>query len=120
MIQGVGLSQGLLSPLSTREPKLPEHKEISPEVLKRQQKLRQATQDVEGFFLSMLMKQMREAGPKNEMFHGGRGEDVFQGRLDMERGKDMAASGGIGIGETLYKNWEWTTHFSPQNGQGQS
>ncbi len=68
-------------------------------------RLREASADFEAIFLSMMMQSMRKAFPKNEMFHGGQGEDVFQGLMDQELSKRAAMNGkGIGIGEMLYKS----------------
>lgn len=68
-------------------------------------RLREAAGDFEAIFISMMMQSMRKAFPKNEMFHGGQGEDVFQGLMDQELSKRAAMNGrGIGIGEMLYKS----------------
>ena len=60
-------------------------------------KLQAVAQQFEGFFLSMLMKEMRAAIPKNGLFSGGRGEEVFTDVLD-QRVTEAAAKHGKGLG----------------------
>src|SRR5690242_14559171 len=47
--------------------------------------LRQAAQEVVGTtFLGEMLKLSRSTPFKNKMFHGGRGEEMFQAQLDAE------------------------------------
>lgn len=67
-------------------------------------RLREATADFEAIFVSMMLSSMRKAFPKNEMFHGGQGEEVFQGMLDEQYARKAAHNGGgLGIGKMLYE-----------------
>ena len=65
--------------------------------------LRKAAEDFEAVFLFQMMKQMRSGMQKEDMFHGGMGEDVFTEMLDEEFSKKMAGRGSVGIADMLYK-----------------
>ena len=68
-------------------------------------KLKDAARDFEAIFLDMLMKKMRETVHKNEMFHGGRGEEVFQEMMDSKVSERVARQGrGFGIAEAIYRD----------------
>lgn len=65
--------------------------------------LRKACEELESVFLQELLKEMRKTVPKDDLFGGGRGEDVFQSMFDQEIAKKMAERGGIGLAEVLYR-----------------
>ena len=65
--------------------------------------LRKACEELESVFLEQLLKEMRRTVPKDDLFGGGRGEDVFQSMFDQEIAKKMAGRGGIGLAEILYR-----------------
>ncbi|MGE5594373.1 MAG: rod-binding protein [Betaproteobacteria bacterium] len=65
--------------------------------------LMKACEELESVFLEQLLKEMRKTVPKDDLFGGGRGEDVFQSMFDQEIAKAMAGRGGIGLAEILYK-----------------
>lgn len=65
--------------------------------------LMKACQELESVFLEELLKEMRRTVPKDDLFGGGRGEEVFQSMFDQEIAKAMAARGGIGLAEILYR-----------------
>lgn len=56
-----------------------------------------AARDFEAMFIAEMVKPMIESVPVDDMFGGGKGEDVFRGLLTQEYGKKMAAAGGIGL-----------------------
>ncbi len=57
----------------------------------------ESANDFEASFLSEMIKPMFEGIEVDEMFGGGRGEEVFRNMMVQEYGKKMAHSGGIGI-----------------------
>lgn len=57
----------------------------------------------EGLFMQILLRTMREGVKANERFHGGRGEEIFNGLMDSELGTRMAERGGLGIAEMVEK-----------------
>ncbi len=65
--------------------------------------LRKACEDLESVFLEQLLREMRKTVPKDDLFGGGRGEEVFLALFDQEIAKKMAERGGIGLGEVLYR-----------------
>ena len=64
--------------------------------------LRQAAKAFESVFMSQLLKQMRSTVHKEEMFHGGAGEDIFSEMLDEEFAEMMSVRG-TGIADMLYR-----------------
>lgn len=64
--------------------------------------LRKAAKEFEAVFMSQLLKQMRSTVHKEEMFHGGAGEDIFTEMLDEEFAQKMSVRG-TGIADMLYR-----------------
>ena len=62
-------------------------------------KVEDAARQLEGLFVSMLLKTMRES-MASEMF-GGDGADVWGGVFDQSMGEEIAKSGGLGLVEQL-------------------
>ena len=60
----------------------------------RLEELRQAAQAFESVFAQMLMKSMRSTVKESQLFHGGRGEEVFRDLLD-QRMTEGASNLGI-------------------------
>ena len=59
----------------------------------------------EGIFLSMLVKEMRQAGGMGEGMFPGDSSDTYGGIFDMYFGQHMAEVGGIGLAESLQKHF---------------
>jgi flagellar protein FlgJ len=65
-------------------------------------KLRAAHKDFEAFFVGMLLTEMKKTVKKNEMFDGGRGEEIFEKRLTDEQAKLLVSRGdGFGIARMM-------------------
>lgn len=60
-------------------------------------KIDEAAADFEAVFLTEMIKPMFEGVEVNEMFGGGKGEEIFTDLMIEEYGKNMAEAGGIGI-----------------------
>jgi len=72
-----------------------------------EKKLReQATELVAGTFFRTLMKAMRDTVPKDEMFGGGRGEEVFRGMFDRELSTRFAKSGNFPVVDAAVRQLE--------------
>jgi peptidoglycan hydrolase FlgJ len=56
-----------------------------------------AARDFEAMFLTEMIRPMLETVAVDDVFGGGKGEDVFRGLLADEYGKNMARAGGIGL-----------------------
>ncbi len=61
------------------------------------EKINAAARDFEAVYLAEMIKPMLETVEVNDVFGGGKGEDVFRGMLADEYGKIMARAGGIGL-----------------------
>lgn len=64
--------------------------------------LRRAAEDLEAAFLAEMLKPMG-AGATPGSFGGGAGETQFSSLLVQEEARAMAASGGIGLAETIFQ-----------------
>ena len=60
----------------------------------------QVAHEFEAMFVSMMMKEMRQAGSDQGLFPGDSG-DTLGGLFDMTLGEHIAAAGGIGISRLL-------------------
>ena len=67
-------------------------------------KLRKACQEMEGVFLNMLLKSMRSTIPKTELGGSNLQQDTMQSMFDMEMTRNMAAGGGTGLADMMYRN----------------
>lgn len=64
--------------------------------------LKKACTEFETIFIESVIKAMRKTVPKDGLFSGGFGEDMFQELFDQEIAGEMARCGGFGIADTLY------------------
>lgn len=68
---------------------------LSPAQLKH---IEEAAQDFEASFLTEMLRPMfEEVNQPDDLFGGGKGEEVFSNMMVDEYGKQMAARGGIGL-----------------------
>jgi Rod binding domain-containing protein len=58
-------------------------------------KVRDTAKDFAGFFYAQLIASQRQTIDKNEMFHGGQGEEMFTRMLDQEYAQSMSRTGGL-------------------------
>lgn len=65
------------------------------------EKIRQAVEEFEAFFISQTFEQMYSTVPVNETFGGGNAEKIFRSMLIDEYGKMTAKSGGIGLTDQI-------------------
>ena len=66
-------------------------------------KLREACQDFEAMFMSIMYKQMRNTVPENDLFGKSNGQKIFESMLDDEVMKNASKAGGMGLGDMLYR-----------------
>lgn len=70
-------------------------------------KLRKACVAFEGYFVQMMLKEMRKSvDSSNGIFPKGRAEQVFEGMLDEEIAKSVAEGRGIGLANMMYQQLE--------------
>jgi len=67
-------------------------------------KLKKACQEMEAVFLNMLLKTMRDTVPKSEIGGNTSQTNTMQSMMDMEMTRNMAAAGGTGIADMMYRN----------------
>lgn len=70
---------------------------------KERQKLYEAAREFESFFVEKMFREMKKNVPKNELFHGGMAENIFDDMLLTERVKGMSNSTEFGLAEMMYK-----------------
>ncbi len=68
---------------------------------KSDEKINGAAQDFESVFVSEMLKPMFETVGVDDMFGGGKGEEVFRGMMVQEMGKSIAKQGGLGIADQV-------------------
>jgi flagellar protein FlgJ len=60
-------------------------------------KVREAAQKFEAFFISQMMEHMTAGLETNPLFGGGHGEEMWKSMLNQEYGKEIAKSNRLGI-----------------------
>ena len=73
----------------------------TPPVSKEMAKIEQTAREFESMFLSEMLKPMFESVKVNDMFGGGKTEEVFRGFMRDEYGKMMAGTRGIGLADQI-------------------
>ena len=69
----------------------------------KEAKLKEACKGFESIFLNKLWKQMRDSVPKEGFLHS-KEEEMYLGMFDQKLSEQLADSGGIGLGDMLFKN----------------
>lgn len=64
-------------------------------------KVEEAAQEFEAVFIGEMLKPMFEGIETDNMFGGGKGEEVFRGMMITEYGKMIAQNGGIGLADHI-------------------
>lgn len=71
--------------------------------VKNEVEARQAAQDFEAVFLQTFVEQMWSGIETEGTFGGGNGEKIFRSMLNEEYTKQIAAQGGVGIADNVYR-----------------
>jgi len=69
----------------------------------RQQKLRKATREMEGYFVGMLLKQMHQTDQKDSLFGNDSASSTYREMFDDAVGEAVGSRGAFGIADMLYK-----------------
>lgn len=69
----------------------------------QKQKLRRACLDFEGFFIGMLLKQMRSSEIKGGLFGQSSEAGLYREMLDDSMAKEIGMRGAFGIADMLYR-----------------
>lgn len=67
---------------------------IDPKIMRR---IDESSREFEAVFLSEMLKPMFEGIEVNEIFGGGKGEEIFSDMMVQEYGKKISEAGGIGL-----------------------
>ena len=70
---------------------------------KRDKELRKACEGFEAMFLNMMYREMRNTVPENTLFGDSNADKILHDMLDTEMVNNMAAAGGVGLADVLYK-----------------
>ena len=71
---------------------------------KNREKIAQAAEDFEAFFITKTMETMFEGISTDGMFGGGHAEKIYRSLLFNEYGKVMAKTGGIGVKDGVMRS----------------
>jgi flagellar protein FlgJ len=66
-------------------------------------KLYEVCREFEAIFIKQMLNVMRKTVVKNELFHGGFVEEIFEDMLYDDYAKKMAHNGHFGLSDMLYK-----------------
>lgn len=58
--------------------------------------------EMESLLVNQMLKAMRKTVQKNEMFHGGRAEEIFEDMLYDEYSLRLSRTSNLGIAQTMY------------------
>lgn len=64
-------------------------------------RIEETARDFEAMFITEMLRPMFQGIEVNEMFGGGKGEEVFSSLMLDEYGKNMAAAGTLGIADLV-------------------
>ena len=71
----------------------------------QQEKLKETAEEMEGLFLNILVKRMRETVPDSGYIERSEAEKMFQKQLDKRYAQDMAKNKDLGIAEAIYEQF---------------
>ncbi len=71
--------------------------------INKNSKLYKVCQEFEAIFIKQMLNVMRKTVVKNELFHGGFVEEIFEDMLYDDYSKKMAHNGHFGLSEMMYK-----------------
>ena len=76
-------------------------------------KLKKTCQEMEGVFLNMMLQSMRATLPKDSLESKGMQKETMQSMFDMDLTRHLAAGGGIGLADMMYRNLKNQGEKSP-------
>lgn len=65
---------------------------------------RKAAEEFEGFFISQFLEEMFRGIKTDGPFGGGQAENIYRSLMVQEYGKSIAANGGLGIADSVYRS----------------
>ena len=88
----------ILSPALLSQPAMPTTGDLA-----KRAKIREAAEQFEAQFLSVMLQPMFEGTDVEGPFGGGAGETMFRSLMTEAMGKQMVKSGGIGLADTVQR-----------------
>ena len=83
---------------------------------RRLEELRKVTREFEAIFINTMLKAMRNTVTRSNLFPAMAGKDVYTAMLDEHLAREIALSGGVGIGRILFKELsKYITEGEPVN-----
>lgn len=70
---------------------------------KDEAELKKVCRDFESIMLGLMLKQMKATVPKTGLFGNDAGKEIFDEMLDEKLMENASESGGIGLGDLLFK-----------------
>jgi Rod binding domain-containing protein len=67
-------------------------------------KAKAAAEEFEAFFIGQFLEHMFAGIRTDGMFGGGHSENVYRSMMMQEYGKTIAAAGGVGIADSVYRS----------------
>ena len=71
--------------------------------------LKEVSKNFESIFMGMVMKEMRNSVQKSDLFGNSQGMEFFQSMYDEQLTRQLASSGGMGIGHMVYERLKQIT-----------
>jgi|GEM_PF-6240812 len=71
----------------------------------KERQMRALSEEFESVLWLEVLKSMKKTVHKNEMFHGGAGEDMFEDMKYQEMAKDMARNGNSGLSNIMMQQF---------------
>jgi Rod binding domain-containing protein len=71
--------------------------------------LKEVSRNFESIFIQMMFKEMRHSIQKSNLFGNSQATEFFESMQDEQLSKQLASSGGIGIGNVIYQKLKQVT-----------
>ena len=69
-------------------------------------RLKEAAQEIEKYFVQVLMREMHKMTPPDPLVGGGKAEEIFRDFLDEEIAGEMARSGQLGLADLIFDSMQ--------------
>jgi len=75
---------------------------VSPDIEKKKKELMKACQDFESIFLNIMLQEMRNSVPKDDLTEKSFGRDIFESMLYEKYADEMAKTNSVGLAKIIY------------------
>jgi flagellar protein FlgJ len=70
------------------------------------ERLRAASQELESYFIHLLMREMRKMIPPDPLVGGGKAEEIFQDFLDEELAGELSRTNQLGLADLIFDSMQ--------------